>query len=616
MGQKYSARQMGQKYSARARAATLASCVIATFATAYAIEPLVLWDGATDGYKFDNLTRTVEGATYTLNLNPADNGATPNTVAADASYILIGNNDAQSGVALTFPVLNIANGATVIMRCRDMPVSVGSNRAIITLMDGNKYRYGGTSGQDNGAVVGVYNNAGASGWIWKGSTAGMAGLSGDFLSTATGAFSPNSQIVAFTYRGGDEAGAGSAYYVTNTLIQSNSGLKAAELANFCGISIGGVDVATGSQFYALKGMKIDALAVFSTQLSAVELAAFKFPSQWASEVNAEFGNQQEITLQMTDGASFIGDTALNATKINFVCDGSITVVPPAGNSAAFDFAGVTGNVTIQYNGSVPSVSGDTFTATSVPTWVTDSTKWTGTVAFSGMTIAGPNFNNYGNEASAIKLSGVSGWVDTGTEYTVPIVLENDGYDFAFKITDGNSPQGYNSNENRCSEIRKISGSGSIVDKIAASGHAAKPVIKIYDASGFTGSISLDLATILICDSLTAYSPNLYGMFIGSPTKYNTNGVVRIESSNPMTLPVGTTWKVNAVTFKGSVNFTTSVPLADGLTVFTCDGSALKIDGNAGFSINGTPTDLSLYKVKTVGTELQLKKKVGKRVIFR
>ena len=106
------------------------------------------------------------------------------------------------------------------------------------------------------------------------------------------------------------------------------------------------------------------------------------------------------------------------------------------------------------------------------------------------------------------------------------------------------------------------------------------------------------------------------MFIGSPTKYNTNGVVRIESSNPMTLPVGTTWKANAVTFNGSVNFTTSDPLSDGLTVFTCAGPALKIEGNAGFSLNGTPGDLSIYKVKAVGTELQLQKKVGKRVILR
>ena len=106
------------------------------------------------------------------------------------------------------------------------------------------------------------------------------------------------------------------------------------------------------------------------------------------------------------------------------------------------------------------------------------------------------------------------------------------------------------------------------------------------------------------------------MFKGNANQYNTNGVVRIESSNPMTLPVGTTWKVNAVTFNGSVDFTASDPLADGLTVFTCDGPALKIEGNAGFSINGTPSDLSIYKVKAVGTELQLQKKVGKRVILR
>ena len=610
---------MGQKYYARACAATLASFVIAIFATAYAVDPLVMWDGAMPGYKFDVLTRTVEGATYTLNLNPVDNGATPNTVASDSSHILIGNNNAQSGITLTFPASGTANGVTVIMRCHDMPVSAGSNRAIITLMNGNKYKYGGTSQTDNGAVLGFYNNAGTSGWIWLGSTAGMAGLSGDFLETKTGAFSANYQTIAFTYRGGNDAGAGSAYYVDGSCVQTNFYLKGDVANSICGISFGGVDVATGSQFFAMAGMKIDAIAVFNERLSDEQLAEFKFPSTLASEINAEFGNRGEIDLELPDGAVIVGDTTFNATNINFICAGSITVFPPQNNATAFDFSRVTGDVTIPYKGSIPSVSGDTFTATSVPTWVADEAKWTGTVAFSGMTITGPNFNDYGNEASAIKLSGVSGWVNTGTEYTVPIILENETYDFALKLTNGSSPQSidYNpANVNRCSMFHKISGSGSIVDKIVASGNAAWPVIKIYDASAFTGSISLDLAIILICDSSTSYNPNLWNVFNGNANAYNTNGVVRIESSHPMTLPVGTTWKVNAVTFNGSVNFTTSDPLADGLTVFTCDGPALKIEGNAEFSINGTPDDLSIYKVKAVGTELQLQKKVGKRVILR
>jgi hypothetical protein len=337
----------------------------------------------------------------------------------------------------------------------------------------------------------------------------------------------------------------------------------------------------------------------------------------ASEINAEFKNSGEIDLELPDGAVIVGDTTFNATNINFICNGSITVFPPQNNDTAFDFSRVTGGVTIPYKGSVPSVGGDTFTATSVPTWVTNEVKWTGTVAFSGMTIAGPNFNNYGNEASSIKLSGVSGWVNTGTEYTVPIILENGTYDFALKLTNGNSPRSNGwDQEDRCSVFYKISGSGSIVDGIAANDDSPWPVIKIYDASGFTGYVSLVRAIILICDSTTSYSPHLFGMFRTNANKYNTNGVVRIESSNPMTLPVGTTWKANAVTFNGPVNFTTSDPLVEGLTVFTCDGAALKVEGKASFSINRTPSELSIYKVKAVGTELQLKKKVGKRVIFR
>ena len=616
---------MGQKYYARARAATLASCVIAAFATASAVEPIVRWDGASKYCNFNTLTRTVGDNTYTLNLNPVGSA---NTVAADASYIQIANVDAQCGVTITTQNSDpaVTNGfgtsgtISVLMKCREMPVTAGSYRAIITLMDGKKYKYGGTTQQDNGAVLGMYINAGTSGWIWRGSTAGMAGLSGNFLNTVSGKFSADEQVVALTYSNSG----GTCYYVNGELAQSESGLKdSAALASPYGIALGGLDVSTGSQFFALKNMKIEAIAVFTSTLTPEQVAAFSFSAQRAtlraSEVNARFGDQKDITLELADGAVVDGDTTFYATNINFICNGSITVAPHQNDTTAFDFSRVTGNVTVEYKNALPSKSGDKFTATSVPTWVTNSSKWTGTVAFSDMTIIGPNFNDFGNEASAIRLSGVSGYLATGTDYTVPIILENGGYDFALKLKDGFSPQSkdYNSGDyvNLCAVFHKISGNGSIVDGIADNGKGAWPIIKVYDASGFTGNVSLDQAILLVCDSTTQYSPSLYEMFKTNANKYNTNGVVRIESSNSMSLPAGKTWSVNAVTFNGPVNFTTSEPITDGQVLFDCDGPVAK-KGGASFTINGEPIERSLYKVKAVGTQLRTTKMHGKRVVFR
>lgn len=244
-------------------------------------------------------------------------------------------------------------------------------------------------------------------------------------------------------------------------------------------------------------------------------------------------------------------------------------------------------------------------------------NWKGTVALAGVGISGPNFNSYGNANSTIMLSGVTGWINTGTEYTVPIILENSTYGFALKLTNGNSPRIIPSSDaNRCSVFHKISGSGSIVDEIAASEQSAWPVIKVYDASGFTGDVSLDLAILLVCDSTTSYSPHLYGMFNTNANKYNTNGVVRIESRNPMTLPVGKTWSVNAVTFNGPVNFTTSEPLSEGMVLFTCGKGPVAKKGGATFTINGEPIERFSYKVKAVGNQLQTSKMHGKRVVFR
>ena len=216
---------------------TVRAAFVSTFAlllvpAAFAVDPVVMWNGATRG--FSSLTRTSGDNTYTLNLNG-------NSVDDNNSYVQIGDFNDQAGVTITVANANpaVTNGfgtdgaITVIMKCRNMPVNEENNRAIITLMDGKQYKYGKTDVQDNGAVVGVYINNGTSGWIWKGS-----------INTASGAFSFGEQTVALTY---SNAG-GTAYYVNGALIQSHSRLKAsAELAAPYGVSLGGVDTGQGTR---------------------------------------------------------------------------------------------------------------------------------------------------------------------------------------------------------------------------------------------------------------------------------------------------------------------------------------------------------------------------------
>ena len=61
----------------------------------------------------------------------------------------------------------------------------------------------------------------------------------------------------------------------------------------------------------------------------------------------------------------------------------------------------------EYDGALPEVSGNEFTETTIPTWVTDPTRWTGTVSIKNVAVTDFTVNSYGNESSIVRLSNVS-----------------------------------------------------------------------------------------------------------------------------------------------------------------------------------------------------------------
>ena len=508
----------------------------------FAVNPVVVWNGATKD--FSSLQRTIGDNTYTLNLNAE------NAVSDNNSHILIGQENTHAGVTITVANANpaVTNGfgtggaLTVIMKCRNMPVEADGNRAIITLMDGKKYKWGSTADPENGAVVGMYINNGNSGWVWKGSAAN-ASLSGDFCNTVSGAFSADEQMVALTY---SNAG-GTAYYVNGALIQSHSGLKAsAELAAPCGISLGGVDSESGWQFYALSGMQIEAIAVFNATLSASEVAAFEFAANTlaVSAINAEHGQASEIDVEVDDGTIILGDTTFNATTVHFICDGSLTFAPPAGNAATLDFSGVTGRTIIRYEGVLPTASGTTFTATTVPTSVTDPSTWTGTIWLRDIAnVTEFNVNSYGNASSCVRLTGISGWLRAPGNYTftntVPVEFSNEGSNagYALKITNGNSAN--SDNPLRCTAFVKITGSGTLADETTA-----YPLVKVFDLSAFSGDIRFASASLVVCDPTTPYTSfyDMYGSHKGS---------LRIEGNKDVNVAWGKTWNFRNVACFGT-----------------------------------------------------------------
>lgn len=455
--------------------------------SASAAEPVVVWDGAVAAYDFSTLTRTVDGVTYELRSN-----SIYDTVTDSYIQLAMANQEAAPTITASAGASNpFGNGGcTVILKCSNMPVSYdqsSANRALIALFDGS-----------NKAMIGIKGNRGSGGFIWNGGNYGEGG-------TQDAIFSSGSQTIALTY----SSDSGTSYYVNGALAATATALKSRDFKSPAGVAIGGLPVSGSVTFFGMRQMKILAVAVFDSTLGADEVSAYKFPSEMqmlsgsvsVSTINALFSSADEISVRLADGATVNGDTAFNASKVHFICNGSFTITPPAGNAATFDFFGVSEKPVIKYS-SMPTVSGSVFTSTTVPAFVTDSTQWSGVIYISGGSFTNFSSNDYGNESSVVRLGYVSGWLRAPGNYaftnSVPVELVG-----VLTIYNGNSAN--DGNPNRCAMFKKLSGNGYIYCGTEIDGD--RSVIVIQDASEFTGNIGIYTKLVVFGDSMPSYADN-------------------------------------------------------------------------------------------------------------
>jgi len=240
------------------RAVVLTLVICATGgAWAAAPTPTVIWDG-----DFSSLSKTVGGVTYSIN-----NIGNGNSVAADNSYLQVANSDngyATPTITATGgdAPFGSTDGTTVIAFYREMPISQGSNRAVLSLLSADTYK--------NGHVhVGVYRDGPT------GNTAAGFIISGQGSGTkTTNVFSGGEQMVAFSYK--SDTGMMSYYVNGRKIASANSGVAAFTPTGVC---LGGVDYTSSGTFYAMKGMKVLGVAIFNRELTAEEVAEFSF-TKW------------------------------------------------------------------------------------------------------------------------------------------------------------------------------------------------------------------------------------------------------------------------------------------------------------------------------------------------
>lgn len=349
-----------------------------------------------------------------------------------------------------------------------------------------------------------------------------------------------------------------------------SALTGAEKSNYhfsnktiSSVSFGGAKAFTYNDGWP--NLVIEKVALFTDQyLSASDVADYEFPSEvgmfrsdvTVTEINAAFGTESEITVRLADGVTVTGDTTFNASTVHFICDGSFNMAPPANNEAVFDFSGVTGRPVLIYS-ALPAVSGTKFTSTVIPSFVTDPAQWTGTIYISSATVTDFTSNPYGNESSVVRLGNVTGYLNAPGNYaftnTVPVELVG-----TLNINNGNSAN--DSNPNRCTVFKKLSGSGLI----SADANANKVVVVIQDASEFTGNIGLNGKLIVFGDAMPSYTDN-------NKFENMTGSIWVMEGASVTARPAsGNWWATGGIKLAGELRVSGLNKLGGGTYVTTSD----------------------------------------------
>ncbi len=316
-----------------AAAAAMFAAVTLVSMNAKAATPVAVWDG-----DFSSLT----SGSGTLSLNG-------NTLTNDNSTILIGSS---LGVLVDFSTA--LSEMTVLVKYSDLSLTTQGTLA-------TSYAYSVNN------RTGVYlTSAGATYGIWC-DASWSSGGTGSSVTTNEGAY-------AFAY----SATGGTYFYQvadgTATALYSKTGLKSSsDASNINGCAVGGER--GSSSLGAATGMKITGIAVFSSVLSADDIAGYTWPSDveavtaTLSDTTATWSTKAGMTLDaeswtdssstalkvvndLTEDATFTFDSDITASQLivsgsgntTFATNSSATVTIPA-----YDFSQATGRTTLGYD---------------------------------------------------------------------------------------------------------------------------------------------------------------------------------------------------------------------------------------------------------------------------
>ncbi len=459
-------------------------------AQAFAVSPVVVWDGATGDFA------ALSKNGYTINLNAAQGERlpletdTPNSLAADGSYFQIGNVLINKTVTITYSG-NEANpfgntdvgGFSAIIKASWSEVAGGGSRGMINYFN-DTYQ--------GGAAVSYLNGNGAC-------MVANTGYSNADYSVAD-AFKSFDTVHNLALLYGTNPQGGLAYYLDGEEKYAEPTMTSYTFKRPNGLAIGGAPIDNSGKLWAMQGMKVYAVAIFTERLAPEEIAAFKFH---LTQDDLTAGEDNTITLDrditmfvesdVTVGKltvtgpytlTLAGTGAIVASSL--AVENGATVALADGTTLAdgrIETDAVSGSGTVKYSGVAPDV---------LECW-DDSSVWTGTVWIDGKETLALNEwdpSALGSEASTLRLSGVKGYFKKGgVTVDVPVELDNDAYSYGLDLNNGwGNGAAFNT-------IATLKGSGTFKTETAGKNE----VVRIVDASAFTGAMKLAQKIIIIGD---------------------------------------------------------------------------------------------------------------------
>ena len=562
----------------------------------------------------------------------SDAGSNANMTSAKGGLTLSKNNQGNTSTADYMMIATATPGGWPLtirgMNYESLTVAIAYSLASSGDKDGAPISY--TSGR-GANIVYSYMESGA---MYAGWSDGNNNKYGDLKVTTPADGTIHYLVFAYSKAGGTYMYYDGATSTSASGYYGSSGLKAGDSGTSSGNT---TEIVLGAQRgpkQIINGMKVHYVAVYNSSLSSSDAATAYIAARYALGLATPVvDGSNNCMFNITGDLSYdvSSDTTYNSITFN-VAEGKTLFLSGATLTGTNGITVNGGTVKLltantQLSGALGGTGTVAYPAGTLPSGVTYGENWTGTIWVKGLQgNAERNFDSYGQGTSKVKISGITGYLNSNPIITFnrELVLDDDTYGFAMKLGNGNSPAESGDNVNRCAIFKKLSGDGTFTAGGTTGGNGAYSwsIIRIIDSSEFTGSINCQvesgaqLGGVIFSVEDEEMPDTMYNMFSSNKQRIFVSAGRAAATGNAVTVPAGKTWTarggvdvrgdliVNGTLNAAIVNNTGSITVNPGATVSNQgskrDFTGITIDSSVPVKITMTSEEYGKGSVSVTG----------------